>query len=53
LPSSVEVNQTSKCTSTVSGTGSFDPSVTWSVDNGRIDQSGNFWQVALSSGSGW
>ena len=41
-PSSVSVNQTSQCTATVTGTGSFDSSVIWSVDNGTIDQSGNY-----------
>lgn len=41
-PSTIQVNQTSKCAATVSGTGSFDSSVTWSVDNGTIDASGNY-----------
>src|SRR5260370_31758993 len=41
-PSQVQVNQTSKCTAAVTGTGSFDTSVTWSADNGTIDQSGNY-----------
>ena len=42
LPSSIPVNQSSKCTSVVSGTGDFDPSVKWSADIGSIDQSGNY-----------
>ena len=41
-PSSVQVNQTSKCSATVIGTGSFSSAVTWSADNGSIDQSGNY-----------
>jgi FG-GAP-like repeat len=41
-PSSIQVNQTSKCAATVNGTGNFSSGVTWSVDNGEIDQSGNY-----------
>jgi hypothetical protein len=41
-PSSIQVNQASKCSSTVTGTGSFSSSVTWSVNQGTIDQSGNY-----------
>ena len=41
-PSSIQVNQTSKCSATVAGTGSFSSAVSWSVDNGTIDQSGNY-----------
>ena len=41
-PSSVQVNQASKCSSTVTGTGSFSSSVTWSVNQGTIDQNGNY-----------
>jgi hypothetical protein len=41
-PSSILVNGTSKCSATVVGTGSFSSSVTWSVDNGTIDQNGNY-----------
>jgi len=41
-PSSVQVNQTSKCSAVVAGTGNFSSSVTWSVDNGSIDQMGNY-----------
>ncbi|HXM22446.1 MAG TPA: VCBS repeat-containing protein [Terriglobales bacterium] len=41
-PSSIQANHTSKCTSTVSGTGNFSSAVTWSVDSGNIDQSGNY-----------
>lgn len=42
LPSSIQVSQTSICTANVSGAGAYDPSITWSVDNGVIDQSGNY-----------
>jgi uncharacterized protein len=41
-PSSIRVNQNSKCSANVTGTGTFDPSITWSVDSGTIDQSGNY-----------
>jgi hypothetical protein len=41
-PSSIQVNQASKCSSAVTGTGSFSSSVTWSVNQGTIDQSGNY-----------
>jgi hypothetical protein len=41
-PSSINVNQTSKCSSTVTGSGNFNSAVTWSVDSGSIDQSGNY-----------
>jgi len=41
-PNSIAVNQTSKCSATVTGTGNFSSAVTWSVDNGAIDQSGNY-----------
>lgn len=41
-PSSVQVNQTSKCSSAVTGTGSFSSAVTWSVDQGSVDQSGDY-----------
>jgi phospholipase C len=41
-PSSIPPSQTSKCSATVIGTGNFSSSVTWSVDNGSIDQSGNY-----------
>ena len=41
-PTSIHVGQTSKCTATVNGTGEFSRAVTWSVDNGTVDQSGNY-----------
>src|ERR1019366_3914855 len=42
IPSIIQPGQMSRCAATVTGTGNFDPSVTWSVDNGTIDQSGNY-----------
>ncbi len=41
-PTSIQVNQTSKCSATVAGTGNFDSSVMWLADFGSIDQSGNY-----------
>ncbi len=41
-PAAIQVNQTSKCSVIVSGGGNFSSSVTWSVDNGSIDQNGNY-----------
>ncbi len=41
-PSTIQVNQTSKCSATVTGSGNFDSSVVWSVDNGTIDQTGSY-----------
>jgi hypothetical protein len=41
-PSSIQVNQTSKCSANVMGTGAFDSSVNWSVDNGAIDKTGTY-----------
>ncbi len=44
-PTSISTNQTSACTSTVSGTGSFSPAVTWSVSPtsiGTVSSSGVF-----------
>lgn len=41
-PSTIQVNQTSQCSATVVGTGNFSSSVTWSVDNGTINQSGEY-----------
>jgi phospholipase C len=42
VPSSIQFNQTSKCSAVVNGTGNFSSSVTWSVDQGTIDQNGNY-----------
>ena len=39
-PLSVQVGQTSQCTATVSGTGSYSSAVNWSVSNGSITSSG-------------
>lgn len=41
-PSSIQVNQTSKCSASVAGTGNYSSLVTWSVNNGNIDQNGNY-----------
>jgi hypothetical protein len=42
LPSSIQVSQTSTCSAVVVGTGNFSSAVTWSVNNGSIDQNGNY-----------
>jgi hypothetical protein len=42
VPSQILVSQTSICTVNVTGAGAYNPSVTWSVDNGVIDQSGTY-----------
>jgi N-acetylneuraminic acid mutarotase len=39
-PTSVQVNQTSQCTATVSGTGNYSSAVTWTVDSGTISATG-------------
>ena len=39
-PSVIQSAQTSQCTATVSGTGDFNPAVTWSVSTGTISSSG-------------
>src|ERR1039457_7266184 len=41
-PSSIQANQTSQCTATVSGTGSYSSTVSWSASSGSITQSGIF-----------
>lgn len=41
-PSSIVGGQTSKCSASVNGSGDFSSAVTWSVDNGTIDQNGNY-----------
>jgi len=41
-PASVQVNQTMQFRATVTGTGSFNPSVTWSASAGTISPSGLF-----------
>jgi hypothetical protein len=42
IPNAIYTSQTSKCTANLTGTGIYDSSVTWSVDNGTIDQSGSY-----------
>ena len=39
-PSSVQVNQTAQCTSTVSGTGSYSTATSWGSSPGTVTQSG-------------
>lgn len=41
-PSSVQVNNGSQCTASVSGTGSYNSAVTWSANAGTINSSGFF-----------
>ncbi len=40
LPTSIQSGQTSQCSAVVSGTGSFDPTVTWTVSSGSVSSSG-------------
>jgi hypothetical protein len=40
IPSTISTAQTSTCSATVSGTGSFNPAVTWSATNGAITSGG-------------
>lgn len=40
-PTTVPQGQTSQCTATVHGTGSFDPTVTWAASLGTVASSGN------------
>ena len=39
-PASIIDNQTSQCTTTVQGTGNFNPAVTWGTSNGTINSNG-------------
>ncbi len=39
-PTSIQTGQTSQCSATVSGTGSYSSAVTWSADSGPITSSG-------------
>lgn len=48
-PSTIQVNQTSKCSASVTGTGAFNSAVSWSVDNGSVDESGNYTAPASST----
>jgi len=41
-PTSVQTGQTSQCTATVTGTGSYSSAVTWSASAGTIDPTGKF-----------
>jgi len=41
-PSSILVDDASKCSAAVVGTGDFSSSVTWSVDNGTVDQNSRY-----------
>ena len=41
-PTSVQIGQTSQCTATVTGTGSYSSAVTWSASAGTINSSGLF-----------
>ena len=49
-PTTVNFAGTSKCTSTVLGTGNYDPTVIWSASTGSIDQTGMF-TAAKTTGS--
>jgi FG-GAP-like repeat len=41
-PSSIQVNQTSSCSATVAGTGTFNPAVNWTASSGSIDGNGTY-----------
>ena len=41
-PSDIQTGQTSQCSATVSGSGSYNSSVTWSATNGTITRAGVF-----------
>lgn len=49
-PTSVQNGQTSQCSAIVSGTGSYNSTVTWSTDLGTIDTTGKY--TAPTSGTG-
>ena len=51
-PTSVQSSQTSQCSATVSGTGSYDFAVNWSVDSGTISSSGLYTAPATAPSSG-
>ena len=48
-PTSLESGQTSQCTATVTGTGSFNNAVSWGTSAGSIDQNGVFTGQAVNS----
>ena len=50
--SSVQTGQTSQCSATVSGTGSYNSSVTWSATSGTISSSGLYTAPATVPASG-
>lgn len=41
-PASIQTGQTSQCSATLTGTGNYNLAVSWTVDNGAIDQSGKY-----------
>jgi len=41
-PASIQIGQTAQCTATVSGTGAYNPAVTWTATAGSINSSGLF-----------
>ena len=46
-PSTIQPNQTSQCTATVTGQGSFNPAVSWSASAGQISTAGLFTAPSL------
>jgi phosphatidylinositol-3-phosphatase len=48
-PSTIDVSATSQCNATVSGTGSYSSSVTWSSSTGTIDNTGLFTAPATAT----
>ena len=48
-PASIQTNQTSQCSATVSGTGGFSSTVTWSATGGAVTPSGVFTPSAAGS----
>ena len=48
-PSAILIAQTSKCTASVQGTGSFNPAFTWSVSGGAITPAGVFTPVGVGT----
>jgi hypothetical protein len=51
-PTSVQTGQTSQCSATVSGTGSYSSAVTWSANSGTISSSGMYTAPATVPTSG-
>ena len=50
-PSAIMLGQTSTCTATVSGKGSFSTAVTWAATGGTITQSGVFTPASIGNGT--